>query len=155
MMIKTPPNRWIFFLLLNLSWFGTAIGFYVCLAVSMSGSYSIPLLEWLKTLVLFCPGVNLLAWVLLIGAEFPAPLNIDDCNRPYMDIFLTSVAGVFTFVVLGLIFLCLSSPQFAACEAPAAAVAIYLAFSIRAARLNRRPVTTLGCGKHHEPAEGL
>src|SRR5688500_7831548 len=88
-MIRTPPNRWIFFLLLNLAWFGTGIGIQEQLQGQVhyyKNEDMLPVLRWLAG---FCPVVNLFAALLLAGAKFPAPLNLDDCTHPYMDVFLT------------------------------------------------------------------
>lgn len=144
-MILTPPNRWIFFLLLNCAWFGSEIGIVKFFEVTFErGDYSqnadsigIPIMGWACLLVLFAPVVNGLAFWLLKGAKFPAPLNAQNKNHPQRNK-LTLLAIAISIAALILpVGIYPDVPQFSYWESPCVLIAIYLFFSVRAGQMNR------------------
>ncbi len=135
-MILTPPNRWVFFLLLNCAWFGIYFGVVEFFQTTLErGDYShasdsigIPIMAWTGILVLGAPVVNLVAAVLLMGAKFPAPLNANNDKRKYLNFFLTALAVFTTIAIAGLLIgiLVEGVPLFTLYEAPSALIAISL-----------------------------
>ncbi len=144
-MIKTPPNQGIFILLLNCAWFGSEVGIVKFFEITFNrGDYSpnsdsicIPIMGWACLLVLLAPVVNLLAISLLRGAKFPAPLFIANNRHPHGKKFTLLACAISIVVLIFPIGVFSDVPQYSYCEFPCALLAIYLAFSIRAAQMNR------------------
>ncbi|HEY9732457.1 MAG TPA: hypothetical protein V6C89_11135 [Drouetiella sp.] len=144
--LKTPANKFIYLLLLNLAWFSNMpalVQYYqFCLARGdypvHADSISIPIFQCALGLVILAPIINLIAYLLLRRSKLPAPLLMPFGRNAQDSIFCAICLLLSLYLVYSWMEMLFDAPIAGWMLLPSTAVSLYLTWSMRAGMINRR-----------------